>query len=643
MRLTVALLLILAAVAALTTREAAPVLAHALLVRAEPPVNATLAEAPRELTLYFSEPLERKFSTVTVVDQDGARPDQALQFDETDDTVARVRLGAAGPGFLVVSWETVSVVDGHRVSGSYPLTILNADGSLPNVTAPAATSVEGDEARPGLALAKFVLLVAGCLLVGSLLFMLAVTSAFRGEAAVEASAVSNRRCLNVAAVALLVIAVAGVAELLLQSSNIDAGLRDVLATRWGERWLLRYVALGVSLLTVVLMLRRGSRQGGVPAAIGLAAAAAALLMMSSTSHAAAGAGAFWATAIDFVHLFAVSVWIGMLGMLALLFLWPGREWPTEARQGVLEPALQRFSAIAVVSLALLLLAGLYSAGIEVARLGDLVDSGYGRALLLKLLLIVPLLAVAGYNAYVLRPAYATTSESAATRDDERPSRLERRFGLTIRLELALALSVLLVAAFLVQITPTRGTGSSAGVAAVYSESIEVGELGVALTVDPARPGFNSFEVALAGNNGFVEQVRLEFFDRSGGTSESRLDLEQDGEVYSGQGPFLDKPGDWQIRVNIRQSRDSDLSVPFDVAVVGPGGTVDDRAGSFDTPVSLTTTRVLIATLGALLATALVFASLGGGSREGGHIGAVLRRLPLFRAGRGGRGSVTRRE
>lgn len=628
MRLTLALLLLLAAFAAVSTREAAPVYAHALLVRAEPPINASLAEAPGELTLYFSEPLERKFSSVTVVDQDGNQPEQALEFDDADDTVARVRLGPAGPGFLVVSWETVSVVDGHRVSGSYPITILNEDGSLPAVEPPAAASVEGEEARPGLALAKFALLTAGSLLVGSLLFMRFVAGAFRGEAAASVKAENDRRCVNAASVALLVMAVAGVGELLLQASNIGTSVGDALGTRWGDRWLLRNALLGVSLAAVALMLRPETARRGGLGAIGLLAAGGALLTMSSTSHAAAGAGAFWATAIDFAHLLAASVWIGMLGMLALLFLRPGRTLPRGARQEVLEAALQRFSAIAVVSLALLLLAGLYSAVIEVARLGDLIDSGYGRALLLKLLLIVPLLAVAGYNAYVLRPGYAM----AAGDDEERLRRLERRFGVTLRLELALALGVLLVAAFLVQITPTRGTGSAAGVVQAYSESRQAEALEVGLTVDPARPGFNAFVVALGGDDAFVEQVRLEFFDRSGGTSESRLVLEQDGDVYAGRGPFLDKAGDWQIRVNIRQSRDSDLSIPFDLTVVGPEGAAGDRAGSFDTPVGLTTTRVLIALAGALLATGLAVGSLRGGARYGGYIGALLRRLGSMRRG-----------
>jgi hypothetical protein len=218
--------------------------------------------------------------------------------------------------------------------------------------------------------------------------------------------------------------------------------------------------------------------------------------------------------------------------------------------------------------------------------------------------------------------------------DERLARFEGRFARTIGVELALALGVLLVAAFLVQITPARGAGSTSA-SATFSEMSDAGDFEVTLTVEPARPGFNSFEVGLAGDVSVVEQVRLEFFDRSGGSSESRLVLEGADGAYAGRGPFLDKAGDWQVRVNLRQSRDSDLSIPFELSIAeaaGPGS----RGGTFDSPVPWNATRALIAAVAVLLAMALIFASLRGGARYGGYAGALLRRLGLFAAGRDSR-------
>ncbi len=58
------LLALVLAAAAVASDRSTPVAAHALLVRADPPVNAQLrsGEVPAVFTLYFSEALERAFS-----------------------------------------------------------------------------------------------------------------------------------------------------------------------------------------------------------------------------------------------------------------------------------------------------------------------------------------------------------------------------------------------------------------------------------------------------------------------------------------------------------------------------------------------------------------------------------------------------
>ena len=633
MRLTVALLVVLVALAfgAVDDAGRTPVAsAHALLVSAEPPVNAALPEAPRELTLRFSEPLERKFSTAGVADQDGNRLDEGVAFDDADGAVMRVRIGTAGPGYIIVSWETVSVVDGHRVTGSYPITILNPDGSAPAVAPPATTGIEGDEPRFGLVVAKFLLLVAGCLLAGALMFMVWVSSAFAGEGGARARRTSEGRSLMTAFVALAVIAVAGGLEVTVQAHNIGSSAGDVLGTRWGERWLLRNACFAVAFAAVLALLLGATWSSGVRrrlATAALAATALAFVAVSSTSHAAAGEGAFWAAAADFVHLLAASVWIGMLAMLAMLFVWARRHVDGGARHTIVATALQRFSIIAAVSLALLLFTGTQSAVIEVGRFDDVIDSGYGRALLLKLFLVLPLLGVAAYNAYVLRPDYLAAATEGAESEalDVSLARQERRFVRLIRTEAALALTVLAVVAVLVQINPTRASASQTG-ADTFSERKDAEGISVGLLVDPNVPGINTFEVSLSGAVDFVEAVRLEFLDRSGTTSESRLELDAvtPRATYAGQGPFLSKASDWQVRVNLRQSQGRDLSVPFDV-VVGGGASAGGRGGAFASPVEWSAARVALVVFGGAVAVAVVLGSLRSSGRQSGYIGWILNR------------------
>ena len=92
----------LGAVTFLARGSSGPADAHALLVRADPPVNSQLREPPTALTLFFSDPLERSFSSVRVTDQDGNRVEEAVEFDGADDALMRVSLAELSPGFITV-------------------------------------------------------------------------------------------------------------------------------------------------------------------------------------------------------------------------------------------------------------------------------------------------------------------------------------------------------------------------------------------------------------------------------------------------------------------------------------------------------------------------------------------------------------
>ena len=617
--------LALAAAAALAS-AGRPAGAHALLVRADPPVNAQLREPPTELTLYFSEPLERKLSGARVVDQNGERVDERVEFDAADEAALHVFLKPLSPGYVTILWETVSTVDGHRVSGSYPLTLLNPDGSVPAGRPVAAgTQVAGTGAKPERVAAKALLLAGGSLLAGAFAFIAYVTPGLAGAAGERARRAMDRRAVIVAGGALVVLAGAGAAELLLQASNVDVGVGDALDTRWGGRWLLRNLALLVPILSLLALLLVPLYARRLLAAAGLAGAGAYLGLTASVSHSAAGGGAFWAASSDFVHLLAASVWTGMLALLGLLFVWARGGLAGNEKYPVLAAALQRFSTVALASVALLLATGALNAVIEVGRVGDLVDTGYGRALLVKLLLIVPLLAVAAVNAYLFRPGLVEEAEAPA-RQRSLPALadLEARLARTVRWELALAAAVLVTVAVLVQLTPTRGRLAAPGQGAgKYTETREAAGVSVTLVVDPNQPGINTFEVYLTGAVDTVERVRLDFSQPGRGAGDARLVLDATNPptLYVGRGPYLAQAGDWRVSVNLRRSVGNDLDLPFSVSVAGPGATTSAArsGGAFDSPVSLDAWQAALLAAVLLLCIGLVAGSVRPAGIVGGHL------------------------
>jgi len=612
--------------------------AHALLVRAEPPANAQVRDPPRQLTLYFSEPLERRFSSVRVVDQNGNRLDERVEFDDADEALMRVSVKQPSPGYLTVFWETVSTVDGHRIRGSYPLTILNPDGSLPPGRAPAAqVSIEGQDPEAGRVAAKWALLVAGSMLAGALGFMTFVTPGLPGPAGASVRVALDRRALQAAAAGIGVLVVAGGAELALQAADIGTDIGGTIDTQWGERWLLRNLLLIQPVMGLLVgWMRPSLRRAG--SAWALLGAAGYLAVTASVSHSAAGSGAFWGAASDFVHLAAASVWIGMLGLLVLLFLRaPSLE--ASERYGVLAAGLQRFSTVALVSVGALLFTGTFNALVEVGRLADLVETGYGRALLAKLLLLLPLLGLGLTNAFYLRPQLVETAEAPRTRSREALlASLEGKLSRLVRFEFGVAVAVLAVVALLVQLTPTRGRLSDPGqTAGPFTATQEAEGIAATLVVDPNQPGENTFEVYLAGAVDKVESVRLEFTSPGGFGGDSRLvlDLSNPPSFYVGRGAFLNQAGNWTIALNIRRVH-TDLRLPFKVKVTAPGGvaTASRAGGSFDAPFEFGSAAIALLALSGIGSVALVIAGLPRREFAGGYLGWLLEeasyRIPVNR-------------
>jgi methionine-rich copper-binding protein CopC len=89
--------------------------AHAFLDHADPRVGSTVATAPRELTLSFTQSLEPAFSTIEVTGP-GGRVDAGKP--QISGNTMRVGLKALSPGTYHVHWRALSV-DTHTTQGSF--------------------------------------------------------------------------------------------------------------------------------------------------------------------------------------------------------------------------------------------------------------------------------------------------------------------------------------------------------------------------------------------------------------------------------------------------------------------------------------------------------------------------------------------
>jgi len=90
--------------------------AHAFLDHANPLVGSTVAAAPQEVSLSFSQNLEASFSGVEVSDSAGARVDQGKA--QISGGVMRVGLKSLSPGTYRVHWHVLAA-DTHKSEGSF--------------------------------------------------------------------------------------------------------------------------------------------------------------------------------------------------------------------------------------------------------------------------------------------------------------------------------------------------------------------------------------------------------------------------------------------------------------------------------------------------------------------------------------------
>lgn len=221
-------------------------------------------------------------------------------------------------------------------------------------------------------------------------------------------------------------------------------LSAVLGTQYGRVWLLRHGLLILLAGVWVALMRSERRPAGLYYA-GFALAACLLAAWAAASHAAAGEGGTLALQVSFdaLHLLAAGMWIGSLAPLVLLLSsWRGSElaWAgTVARE-----ATRRFSWLGIGAVTALSISGFINAWNLVGGIAPLVGTTYGRLLLLKLSLLLPLLAFAAFNLLRLRPRLMATPLARGQAFRKVLAALKRN----TRAEIALGVLILMVVAVL---------------------------------------------------------------------------------------------------------------------------------------------------------------------------------------------------
>ncbi|MCA9877768.1 MAG: copper resistance protein CopC/CopD, partial [Thermomicrobiales bacterium] len=374
--------------------------AHAALDRSDPPSGAVLPDAPAEVRLHFTEPLEPRFTRADLLDAAGQPVSgSASRVAPENDHLLIMSLPSDLPdGGYTVAWRNLSAADGHTLQGYFGFAI--GAGGAPGAAAPELTAAPDAprELSRGLALIGLALLLAIAPLTLGVL-----VPAVRTLPALADGLTQRLRRFTVGAMALALLG--SLLALLAQAAAVapelalpQAAWATLTGTRYGEVWLWRLLGLLVVSGAVAAGLWGPERFSHAALRFAALAGLFVPLTFSRVSHAAAQpAGAAAAVVADALHLLAAAIWGGGVVLLAAVLLPALRPAADSAWRDVLRVVIPRFSVLGLAAWGILWLSGLYAAWLQVGSLPALTETPYGRTLLLKGVLLLPILTLAAWH------------------------------------------------------------------------------------------------------------------------------------------------------------------------------------------------------------------------------------------------------
>jgi copper transport protein len=524
------LLAITVALAALTAAPAA--FAHAILQESTPSNNSVVRTSPKTVSLRFNEAVETAFGSIRVYDCGGGRVDSGKILRPSKDSVAVTIDRRLAKGTYTVTWRVISA-DSHPVAGAFVFNVRKANASSCKQVFGAKTPGTIDALFKFARALDFALIL---LVVGGAIALAVVLR--------SAAAELRTRMFRILAGLSFGLVVAGALCIVLQGAVAGGfGLSEafrwdtvhsVLQTRFGHAFLWQ-IGVAIVVGALAMMASRSRRLEFLPLL--------ALLLIPTISAAghARTSGAL-AIFLDVFHVAAASTWVGGLAFTILGLLLAGDDrWPLASR------AVPRFSLIAVVSVATLIVAGSLRGYQEVRAFHGLWDTTYGQLLLVKIALVLPLLGLGAYNNRYAVPRLKKQIASVVE---------QRRFLRAAGTELAMMAVIVGVTAVLVTEPPAKASISAAKYA---TDTIPIGPLELNYLIDPAKTGPNVIHLYFyrpkSGFPASVDDAKMSATLPSKNLGPLRIPLTRIvPSHYTTSAGVFPEAGDWQVTFEIRRGQ-----------------------------------------------------------------------------------------
>jgi copper transport protein len=579
---------------------------HAFVLSSNPSSSQSLAQSPQQVNVFFSEPVDLRFSHLKVLDSNGKEVDKGdVHHLQNDESTLTVSVPSLKDGTYTVSTNVLSQTDGHVTDNAFVFGVGEAAVVPKNISTTATTS-------PTLylpeAIARFPTLVAQVMVVGAAFGTLWIWKPLSKISSLteSISQIRNRvskRLASYYVVASIILVSSNFAILFFQAISINGSVIDVLETRFGtvllERSVISFILLGLSLFELRQFRKSKSYSFSTMENAGFLIIGIILLVTTSLIGHGASSKQLGPIIIDFMHNLVASLWIGGTFYLAFVLIPKLQEstmnWYNKL--GTISVWIPRQSALVVTLLGTIFITGPFLLYVLEDNLNLVIGSLYGTILIAKLTIAGLMVILGGYSSIFIQkqvvkslkvaqvignksnnPNFSNQSES-----ERKAESIIIKFRKALVIESILGIALLLSVGLLVntgvpqsEVQNQAQAAPEAGIQNVPFETTRFLDNGtkVDLSISPFEVGNNNFKVSFLDMSGHPidvqsAQIKYSQIEESIGPITVALEKQSRG-IYTVNATF-GIPGTWDLEVQGIPAKQnmSGIVASFDNLIVKP--------------------------------------------------------------------------
>jgi copper transport protein len=579
---------------------------HAFVLSSNPSQSQSISSSPQQVNVFFSEPVDLRFSHLKVLDSNGKQVDKGdVHHLQNDESTLTVSVPLLKDGTYTVSTNVLSQIDGHVTDNAFVFGVGEPVVLPTNVS----TSTTSSTLYLPEAIARFPTLLAQVMIVGAAFTTLWLWGPVSKISSLAESISQIRKKVSKSlavyyVVASIILVSSNFAILFFQAIAINGSIIDVLETRFGtvliERSVISFILLGLSLYELRQFRKKKSYSFSTMETAGFLIMGMILLVTTSLIGHGASNKQLVPIIIDFVHNLVASLWIGGTFYLAFVLI-PKLQESTMNwyyKLGTVSVWIPRHSALVVTLLGTIFITGPFLLYILEDNLNLVIGSLYGTFLIAKLTLAGLMVILGGYSSIIIQKRVVKSlkvgqvignkSNNSKMSNDEHEN--ERNAGkIVIKFKKALVIESILGIALLLSVALLVNTGvpksevqnqaQATSVVATQSVPFETTRFldngtKVYLSISPFEVGNNNFKVSFLDMNGEpidVQSAQIKYSQIEESIGPITVDLEKQSRgIYSVNATF-GIPGTWDLEVQGIPSKQnmSGIVASFDNLIVKP--------------------------------------------------------------------------